>query len=151
MARLITQHQMGMVLERASGIRFPRRVESTTIALHMIKQTTTRWMDAVEPYCVLPLMSSNRIQPMEITPAYVEIPFSSMTIGWFKVNGMDFVLSRKENKNRSFEKDMVLLLIFTLVGLIYHDPHRSFAFIEREKKLWWASCNVAADKLTCQW
>jgi hypothetical protein len=35
-ARLITAHQIGTVLLSASGILFPRRVESTKIALELV-------------------------------------------------------------------------------------------------------------------
>ena len=35
MALFITAHQMGTVLERASGIRLPDRVESTRIILQL--------------------------------------------------------------------------------------------------------------------
>lgn len=89
-ARLKVLHQIGMVLDKESGIRFPRRVESTMIQLYdthkinKIKEAQSH---------DLPAMLSNDVHKMQVASTHIEIPLSHMTICWLEIYWMHLVLS----------------------------------------------------------
>jgi len=119
-ARLSTAHQIGTVLESASGIRFPERVESTSIKL----QTQLRCNKKKEretPH----MKFGNEIEEMDIWSTKVEIPVVKMAISRFEVCGYISGLQRVFFLFLILhEKPPVTL---TMSGLVYQAPQRKFA------------------------
>lgn len=75
MAEFMTAHQIGTVFERASGSRFPWRVESTRIIL---RQSYDYKLDFETGD--IPFMLRNRLQQMQVGSAKVKVPLSKVTV-----------------------------------------------------------------------
>lgn len=70
-ARFITEHHMGMVFERASGIFFPDRVESTRMMLDVHDMSQ---IDSERDISFVPLVFNYQGQKVEVGASKIKAP-----------------------------------------------------------------------------
>ena len=120
-ARLITAHQIGTVLDRASGILFPERVESTRIKLFFGKLILEKkW--GVDTHR-LPSSFNYKWKEVKIWTAKVEAPIIEMTISRLEVC-WNVGRLRGYGINRKIFIDVIKL---TSAGSVYQAPQRRLA------------------------
>jgi len=78
-ARLMTAHQIGTVLDSASGMRFPALVESAKSNLERVVQFSHHFCLGMRWHHE-PCVRANQRQYMQVWPTKVEAPISSMSI-----------------------------------------------------------------------
>lgn len=129
MARLKVLHQMGMVLDKESGIRFPRRVESTMMQLYKGTHKNDDHQQRIYNHMTYPPCSpriSKRCKLLRrilkshcpIWPS-VDLKYTECTLCY----------------PHSIRQSCSMCCIgvpLTWVGSIYHDPHLSFAVYNKQ-------------------
>ena len=83
---------MGTVFDRASGMLFPLRVESTM--MHLLSSQPHNSGSSSLPLGLIPFMVGYQLQNLQVQSPGTEAPLSLMPIGALKVCAADFALRR---------------------------------------------------------